>query len=65
MAVLLQLVRQLNDNLGLTSIVVSHDVQETADIADYIYVLSGGKVVGEGTPSVLGRTQSPWVNQFM
>ncbi len=65
MAVLVQLVRRLNDTLGLTSIVVSHDVQETADIADYIYVLSEGRVVGQGTPSALGRTQSPWVSQFM
>ncbi len=65
MAVLVRLVRRLNDTLGLTSVVVSHDVQETADIADYVYVLSGGKIVGEGTPKALGRGQSPWVNQFM
>ena len=65
MGVLLQLIRKLNDSLRLTSIVVSHDVQETAAIADYIYVLSGGKVVGEGTPDALARTSSPWVRQFM
>ncbi len=65
MAVLLQLVRGLNDNLGLTSIVVSHDVRETVAIADYIYLLSGGKIVGKGTPEELNRTGSPWVIQFM
>jgi phospholipid/cholesterol/gamma-HCH transport system ATP-binding protein len=65
MGVLLQLIRMLNDTLRLTSIVVSHDVRETAAIADYIYVLSGGQVVGEGTPDALSRTTSPWVQQFM
>jgi len=65
MAVLLKLVRLLNDTLGLTSIVVSHDVAETAEIADFIYVISGGKLVGEGTPAALGSSPSPWVNQFM
>ena len=65
MAVLVRLVRRINETLGLTSVVVSHDVQETADIADYVYVLSGGKIVGEGTPKALGRGQSPWVRQFM
>jgi phospholipid/cholesterol/gamma-HCH transport system ATP-binding protein len=65
MGVLVQLIRMLNDTLGLTSIIVSHDVQETADIADYIYVLSGGRVVGEGTPHALARTEAPSVRQFM
>ena len=65
MGVLVQLIRRLNDALNLTSIIVSHDVPETASIADYIYVLSGGKVVGEGTPQDLGRSESKWVTQFM
>lgn len=65
MGVLVQLIRRLNDALGLTSILVSHDVQETVAIADYIYVLSGAKVVGHGTPEELGRTNSEWVDQFM
>ena len=65
MGVLVQLIRRLNDALGLTSILVSHDVQETVAIADYIYVLSGAKVVGHGTPEELGRTDSEWVDQFM
>ena len=65
MGVLLKLIRQLNDALGLTSIIVSHDVQETAAISDYIYLLSGGKVVGQGTPEELDRSDSPWAQQFL
>lgn len=65
MGVLVQLIRQLNDALGLTSIVVSHDVHETAAIADYIYLVSGGKVVGQGTPAELALSSSEWVRQFM
>ncbi len=65
MGVLVKLIRQLNDALGLTSVVVSHDVTETAAIADYIYILSAGRVVDHGTPAQLGRSQSPWVRQFM
>jgi len=65
MGVLVQLIRRLNEVLQLTSIIVSHDVPETASIADYIYVLSGGKVVGEGTPEELNKSGSEWVSQFM
>ncbi len=65
MGILVQLIRRLNDALGLTSIVVSHDVRETASIADYMYVLSDGKIVGEGTPEAMGRADSDWVRQFM
>jgi phospholipid/cholesterol/gamma-HCH transport system ATP-binding protein len=65
MGVLVKLIRTLNDALGLTSIIVSHDVQETAAIADYIYLLSGGKVVGHGTPDELGRSDSEWAQQFL
>ncbi len=65
MGVLVQLIRRLNDALGLTSLVVSHDVAETAAIADHIYVLSEGRVVEQGTPEELARSTSPWVQQFM
>lgn len=65
MGVLVQLIRRLNDALQLTSIIVSHDVPETSSIADYVYVLSGGKVVGEGTPEDLGKSKSEWVTQFI
>ncbi len=65
MGVLVQLIRKLNDALGLTSIIVSHDIQETLAIADYIYVISEGKVVGEGAPEVLNRSDSESVQQFI
>ncbi|MEA2079666.1 MAG: ABC transporter ATP-binding protein, partial [Pseudomonadota bacterium] len=57
--------RLLNDALGITSIIVSHDVEETVAISDYMYVISQGKVIGHGTPEALGKTDSDWVRQFM
>ena len=63
--VLLTLIKQMNDALSLTSIVISHDVSETAQIADYIYLISGGGVVGEGTPEQLFNDESPLVKQFI
>ncbi|MFN5746819.1 MAG: ABC transporter ATP-binding protein [Methylococcaceae bacterium] len=65
MGVLIKLIHDLNRELGLTSIVVSHDVEETAAIADYIYLISAGRVVGQGTPSEIRGSDSPWINQFM
>ena len=51
--------------LGVTSIVISHDIHETVSIADYVYVLSAGKVVGRGTPAELAKADNEWVRQFM
>jgi len=65
MGALVQLIRLLNDALGLTSVIVSHDVQEAAAISDYVYLISGGKVMGHGTPEQLRGTDSEWVKQFM
>ncbi|HHH35232.1 MAG TPA: ABC transporter ATP-binding protein [Gammaproteobacteria bacterium] len=65
LGVIMKLIRMLNDVLGLTTLIVSHDVQEVAAISDHIYLLSGGKVVGEGAPDDLRETGSPWVRQFM
>ncbi|MBE2294267.1 MAG: ABC transporter ATP-binding protein [Phycisphaerales bacterium] len=65
MSVLVQLIRTLNDALGLTSIIVSHDVKETATIADYLYLISDGQVVDHGTPEELSHSTSPWVDQFI
>jgi len=62
---LVHLIKSLNTILGLTSIVVSHDVQETAAIADYIYVIAEGKIVGQGTPKEIEQSKSDWVQQFM
>ena len=63
--VIMKLIRLINDTLGLTSIIVSHDVQEVSSISDYIYMLSNGKVVGQGAPDQMWQSDSPWVTQFM
>jgi phospholipid/cholesterol/gamma-HCH transport system ATP-binding protein len=65
MGVLVKLIHEMNHALGLTSIVVSHDVRETASISDQIYVISNGKVVERGSPEQLRQTSSDWVRQFM
>ncbi len=65
MGALVTLIRRLNDALGLTSIIVSHDVQETASISDHVYVISEGRVVAGGTPDEIERSDSAWVQQFM
>lgn len=59
------LIRTLNDALGSTSIVVSHDVQETFQIADYIYVMGAGKILAEGTPATLTKSEVAEVRQFL
>lgn len=65
MGVILRLIRRLNDTLGITSIVVSHDVQEVSSVADAVFLLSGGKVVAHGTPQQLQSFPSEIVRQFM
>ncbi|MEN8177107.1 MAG: ABC transporter ATP-binding protein [Pseudomonadota bacterium] len=65
MGVLAKLVRSLNDAVKLTSILVSHDVDETAGISDLIYVISKGKVLESGTPEALVASDSASVRQFM
>ncbi|MFW5443317.1 MAG: ATP-binding cassette domain-containing protein [Methylococcaceae bacterium] len=62
---LVKLIKELNNALGLTSIIVSHDVEETASIADYIYVISDGKIAGQGTPEQIKNLDSEWVQQFL
>jgi phospholipid/cholesterol/gamma-HCH transport system ATP-binding protein len=65
MGVICRLIKQMNEALGITSIVVSHDVQELATIAHDSFLLSGGKVVAQGTPEELRHTEIPEVRQFM
>lgn len=65
MGVLVKLIRELNDASRLTSVLVSHDVQETASISDLIYVISEGRVVESGTPAELNVSRMAWVQQFM
>jgi phospholipid/cholesterol/gamma-HCH transport system ATP-binding protein len=65
MGVVMRLIRSLNDALGISSIVVSHDVREIAQIADQCYILSEGQVVASGSPKELHDHPSPIVRQFM
>ncbi|WP_017937177.1 ATP-binding cassette domain-containing protein [Zestomonas thermotolerans] len=65
MGVLVRLIRLLNDALGITSIVVSHDLAETASIADYLYVVGDSQVLGQGTPDELMNSDNPRIRQFM
>lgn len=65
MGVLVKLIRTLNDALGLTSVIVSHDVQETLSIADYVYIISDKKIIGHGTASAISQDKSPQLQQFI
>ena len=65
MGVIVRLVRQMNDALGISSILVSHDVQEIAAVADCSYLISDGKVAASGSPDELSNTSSEVVKQFM
>lgn len=65
LGVLMRLIRTLNDALGLTSIIVSHDVAEVLSIADQVYVLSGGKVIVRGTPDQVRESTETRARQFL
>ena len=65
MGVTAQLIRNLNDVLGSTSVIVTHDVQETFNIADYVYMVSSGRIAAQGTPEELRRSEDPFVVQFV
>lgn len=65
MGVLVKLIKELNDVLNLTSVVVTHDVTEVLTIADYIYILAEKKIIGEGTPEEIKQSDSPLVQQFL
>lgn len=65
MGVIVRLIRSLNDALGLTSVVVSHDVPEVMSIADYIYIVAEKKIIGHGTPEQIKHDTSPLVQQFV
>jgi len=60
-----QLIRQLNDTLGITSVVVSHDLEETFRIADRVVILANGAIAAEGTPDEVRHSQDPLVHQFV
>jgi len=63
--VIMQLIRKLNDSLGLTSVIVSHDVAEVSSISDRLYIISNGKVMESGSPNDLRESKSEWVQQFL
>ena len=65
MGVLVKLIRTLNDALGLTTIIVSHDVQETLSIADYVYIIADGKLIGQGTADSITQDGSAQLKQFL
>lgn len=63
--VLVELIRKLNDGSGITSIVVSHDVEESLSIADHVCILSGGRVIAQGAPEDIRASSDPQVKQFL
>lgn len=65
MGVLVKLIRTLNQALGLTSIIVSHDVQEALSISDYVYVIADKKIIGHGTPDAVIHDSSQQLQQFI
>ena len=60
-----QLIRKLNDALGLTSVVVTYDVSESLKLVDYLYVIADGRLVGEGAPGELLESADPFLKQFL
>lgn len=65
MGVAARLIRDLNDTMGLTSVIVSHDVEETFLIADHVVLLANGRVVAQGTPVEMRASEDPLVRQFV
>jgi phospholipid/cholesterol/gamma-HCH transport system ATP-binding protein len=60
-----QLIRKLNDALGSTSLVVTHDIYESLKIVDYIYFVSEGRIIAQGTPEEVRASSDPFVRQFV
>jgi phospholipid/cholesterol/gamma-HCH transport system ATP-binding protein len=65
MGVISNLIRRLNDVLGATSVIVTHDVQESLKIVDYVYFMADGVVVAQGTPDEIRNSKAPFVHQFV
>ncbi len=63
--VIVQLIKKINDALGITSLLVSHDIEETCAICDYLYVFVEGQAIGQGTPEELKHSTNADVKQFM
>ncbi|MBW3567301.1 MAG: ABC transporter ATP-binding protein, partial [Proteobacteria bacterium] len=65
MGQIVRLIKRLNEALGLTSVVVSHDVAEISQVSDRVYLLADGRVIASGSPHELRESSSEWVRQFM
>lgn len=65
LGVISNLIRRLNDALGATSLVVTHDVEEALELVDYVYYLSDGRIVAQGTPDEMRASRDPLVRQFV
>ena len=65
MGVLVNLIRQVHEDLNLTSVLVTHDVKEALSIADQVFILAQGKVIGSGTPEQIKQSDNPLVKQFL
>jgi len=63
--VIVRLIRELNDSLGATSLIVTHDVQEALGVVDYVYFMAAGRVIAQGTPEEIRGSDEPFVNQFV
>ena len=63
--VIARLIRSLNDSLGATSLIVTHDVQEALGVVDYVYFMAAGRVIAQGTPDEIRASPEPFVNQFV
>lgn len=59
------LIRRLNDALGMTSVIVTHDVRESLKIVDYVYFIAGGVIAAQGTPQEVQQSVAPFVRQFV
>jgi len=63
--VIVRLIRSLNDSLGATSVIVTHDVQEALGVVDYVYFMAAGRVIAQGRPDEVRNSSEPFVNQFV
>jgi phospholipid/cholesterol/gamma-HCH transport system ATP-binding protein len=63
--VIVRLIRELNDSLGATSIIVTHDVQEALGVVDYVYFMAAGRIIAQGRPEAIRASAEPFVHQFV
>jgi phospholipid/cholesterol/gamma-HCH transport system ATP-binding protein len=63
--VIVRLIRNLNDSLGASSVIVTHDVQEALGVVDYVYFMAAGRVIAQGRPQDIRQSAEPFVNQFV